>query len=514
VTIGPQPVPLPGPLRSLQYDDDRAQRRALLIARLATAVYLLEVLLNLVRPRVAEDEPALTIFEKLDGKSALARWVDLPETVFWILLLGIVVSVVLQVVAVRYPPKSRTATILLWATLAAMLGPFAIQPLILIVISPVAALVCVPTTLLVLWLLHEIQVFLRVPLSMLLAAFVWGALISFGFARACSGLAVGTIFARLPQPGQPGQQTDDLTVALSSLTTSMYQLLNVVSLHLFVITQVMQAAGVLLILAVFRHRITDLTTGLVVGAAAGLGYTFTESILYIHVFGGLLSPVTGATSQFEYWIRQSVTLLGGHLAFGALLGAGFGLAAQISQPRRRALVAGAGLLAALGGSLANEIVTAWISHLLSDSVTRGSWLDTLIVSPLIVLLVQAPFIVLYLLLLRSGLRDRLALARVAVPAEAATGRGAITPREVPILLSPALRFWSVLGTARRRGLRTALALHRLQAAQLDLAGWRWQQDELADADPAMREEGAELVRAVLRLKNPPPQPGLPKPVTS
>ena len=492
-------------LRAVRYDDERAQRGALLIARVAIAVYLVEVLLNLLRPRLTDNEPALTIFEKLDGNTALTRLLNLPRAVFWLLLVGIVVGVVLQIVAGRYPPRSRTATILLWATLAAMLGPFALQPLWLVITSPVAALVCVPTTLLVLWLLHEIQVFLRLSTTALLAAFGWGALISFGFARACSGLAVGTAFGYLGQDEFTSQNTN-VTAALSGVTTVLYQVLNVAVVHLIVFTQVMQAAGILLVLLVFRHRITDLTTGLILGAAAGLGYNFTESIVYIHLFGGLLSPVTGSTSQFEYWIRQSVTLLGGHLAFGALLGAGLGLAAQTLQPRRRLLVAGAGLLAAIGGSLANEIVTAWISHLVSDNVDRGSVLDTLVVSPLIVVIVQAPFVVLYLLLLRSGLRDRLAIAREAVPAEAATGRGAITAAEVPILLSPALRFWTVITTGRRRDLPTALALHRLQDAQLDLASWRWQQQNDPDhVDPISSEAGEELLHRVMRLKTPPPK---------
>jgi hypothetical protein len=494
-----------GPLRPIRYDDDRAQRGALLIARIATAVYLLEVLLNLLRPRLLEHEPVLTIFQKVDGTTALARLLNLPEAIFWLLLLGIVAGVVLQIVAVRYPPKSRTATALLWATLAAMLGPFAIQPLMLIAISPLAALACVPTTLLVLWLLHEIQVFLRVPVSMLLAAFAWGALISFGFARACSGLALGTVYGFIGQ-GQITAGEGEPIAALSSFTDGLFQTMSVLTVHLVVLAQAIQAAGILLVLLVFRHRITDLTTGLIIGAAAGVGYNFTESVIYIHLFGGLLSPVTGATSAFEYWIRQCVTLLGGHLAFGALIGAGLGLAAQLPEPRRRALVAGAGLLAAIGASLANEIVTAWISHLLSDHVHRGSVLDTLIVSPLIVLFVQAPFIVLYLLLLRAGLRDRLAAALEAVPAEAASGLAAITPVEVPILVSPTLRFWALVSTARERGFATARALYRLQAAQLELAGWRWQQLKGSPLDdPIIRAEGEELHLKVMRLKQPPPK---------
>jgi hypothetical protein len=101
-------------------------------------------------------------------------------------------------------------------------------------------------------------VFLRVPVSTLLAAFAWGALLSLGFARACSGLAVGTAYGYL-QHGNTTSQGADLTALFSELTDVLYRLFNIVILHYVVFIQLMQAAGVLLVLFVFRHRITDLT---------------------------------------------------------------------------------------------------------------------------------------------------------------------------------------------------------------------------------------------------------------
>jgi alkyl hydroperoxide reductase subunit AhpC len=88
-----------------------------------------------------------------------------------------------------------------------------------------------------------------------------------------------------------------------------------------------------------------------------------------------------------------------------------------------------------------------------------------------------------------------------VSAEAAdAGAGAaITEREVPFLVDPALRLWAVVSTWRRYGRDAALALRRLQAAQLDLAAWRWQQHAGLGADPAW-EEGEKLRAKVILLK--------------
>src|SRR4029453_17121408 len=113
----------------------------------------------------------------------------------------------------------------------------------------------------------------------------------------------------------------------------------------------------------------------------------SESIVYIKLFGAL-GLFNGATSGFEYWIRQSVTLLTGPVAFGALLGAALGIAATQRDERQRRRVAALGLLAAIGANVANETLTGWLSHALREPADRGGAFDTLVVSPLFLLLVQ------------------------------------------------------------------------------------------------------------------------------
>jgi hypothetical protein len=267
----------------------------------------------------------------------------------------------------------------------------------------------------------------------------------------------------------------------------------VLVVHIAVLGELMLGAGTLLVLLMFRHRVTDAVSGIVVGAATGLGYSLVESAIFIKLYG-LLAPINGATSTFEYWIRQWATLATGRVAFGAMLGAAIGIAWNLRSTRDKRLVAGLGVLAAVGADLGSEIVSAWLAQ--SVGGPRGSFVDTVILSPLWLLLVEVPFFLVVLAILRSANRERAAAAAVAVPAEAATGGGAITEPEVPVLVDPALRLWLVVTAWRRLGPQHVRGLLRLHSAQLDLAGWRWQEQQ-GRAEPA---EGDRLRAQVMRLK--------------
>jgi RsiW-degrading membrane proteinase PrsW (M82 family) len=473
-------------------DGGSAADRALLLARLAVGVYLLELLLNLARPRLQPNEPTLTILAPRPPISgSVGRLLSLPRAVFWTVLAGIAIGLVIQVVAAARYRGGRRPPAVTWATLAALLGPFALIPLVVLGNYPAVALACVPATAFVLWLLHHAQRFARMRAAVLLAAFGWGALIASGFTRACSGLAFGAINA---------YATKGVGADLPGLLRAQYRVVDLLVLHLSMVGGLAEAAGVLILLALFRHRVTDVVTGLMLGAAIGLGFAFSESILFIKLFGSL-AELNGATPGFEYWIRQSVGLLAGQVTFGAVLGAGLGVAAQLPRGRQRFWVGAAGVLAAIGGTAGNEVLAAWLSRGVHEHVRQGGAFDTLVVSPGLWLLVPAPFLVLAVVLLRSGRRVRGQAAQAAVWAEAGAGAGTVTAQEAPFLADPELRLWSLAGTWRRYGRGTALALNRLQNAQLDLAGWRWQRQRAGQpAEPGQDGEGDELRAKVLRLK--------------
>lgn len=483
-------------LRDTVRDDAAARARALLVARLAIALYLVELLLNLLRPHVLPDEPTLSIFQKAAGsEGSIGRLLATPEAVFWTLLAGIAAGAALQAFVLVTRPDERRARALTWAIIGVLLLPFGLIPLVVVGSYPGQALACVPGTAFVLWLLHHAQRLARIPLAMLLVAFGWGALIVFGLGRAYSNLAFGTINGFVLK----GHKSD-----LAGQIHTQYRVIDGMLVHLALVNALLVAAGVVLLLALFRHRVTDAVTGLVLGAAIGLGYDLVESVLFIRLYG-LFSAFNGATSGFEYWIRQSIGLLGGQVAFGAVLGAGIGLAARVPDRGRRLRVASAALVAAFSGAVATETLAAWLSHLAHDHVGVGGPLDTLIISPFFWLLPQAPFFLVAVLLLVHGTRVRAAAARAAVSAETATGP-AITPQEAPFLVDPALRFWTLVGTWRLQGWSGMRTLRRLQTAQLDLAAWRWRHP-----DPT-GEEGNALRAKVMRLKvGPVPPPPVPPP---
>ncbi|MCO5999266.1 PrsW family glutamic-type intramembrane protease [Actinoallomurus rhizosphaericola] len=466
-------------------DQAQARARALLVARLAIALYLLEVLLNLFRPRVLPNEPALSIFYKLPRLSgSLGRMLSMPRTVFWAALAGVLIAAAVQGLAAITRADGRRALLLTWVTLIVLVSPFTLLSLTMITMYPLTALACVPSALFVLLLLGATGMRWRA----LLAAFGWGALIVYGAGRAYSGLAYGTINAYLSTASSA-----DLGAALKA----EYRGLDLLTLHLSIVNTLAVAAGVLVLLLLVRHRVTDIVTGLALGAVVGLGYSFVDSIVFIRLFGSL-TFVNGATGGFEYWIRQSIGLLGGQVTFGALAGAGMGIALRTRERRRRRLVNAAALTAAIGGSVAAEVLSGWFSSLLHEHVGSGGTLDTLVISPLLWLLPQAPFILIAVLLLRVGMRARASAARAAIEAEAADGT-AISPAEARFLTSPALRLWSLASTWRRYGRATALTLHRLQTAQLDLVAWRAQADE-----PSAGEgEGTRLRAKVIQLKTNP-----------
>ncbi|MEX5635532.1 PrsW family glutamic-type intramembrane protease [Parafrankia sp. FMc2] len=477
--------------------------RVLLIARVATGLYLVEVLLNLTRPRRLPDEPSLTILARLPEISgSFGRLLATPRAVFWTVLAGILVGVALQVYSMVRPVEENRAAAFAWLTAVAMVGPFALIPLTVMGSYPEIALACVPSTVSVLWLLHNSQRFARLPAAALVAAFGWGALVISGFTRACNGLLYGAVNAYLIDPGQAaGVPTADVGTSLGAQLDVQERALDILMLHHSVLSQLGVAGGVGALFLVLRRRVIDVVTGLVLGAAVGLGFAFSDSVLFVKLFGSL-GLINGATGGFEYWIRQSVGLLGGPVAFGAVLGAGLGVAAQVRERRTRLGVVGAALTAAIGGSMATETLSAWFSRL--ADVEIGTALDTLVVSPALWLAVQVPFVVLAVLLLRAGRRGRAGAAQVAVAAEAAATEsgagGVVTAREVPFLVDPALRGWAVFGTWQRYGWSAAIALYRLQSAQLDVAGWRWQLWLRQGAGPAADGRTGQLRAEAVRRR--------------
>jgi hypothetical protein len=193
----------------------------------------------------------------------------------------------------------------------------------------------------------------------------------------------------------------------------------------------------------------------------------------------------GGSAAFQYWMRQSVGLMAAHTAFTAIVGASIGAARQLPDRRMRRLTVTCALLAAIGGHFASDVIFGWYTRVSARWLAPGSTLDTLVGWPLALILLQGPFVAVYLMLVRNGRRAQTAGLTAEVHAEAGTGRGAITEAEIPTLLNPARRLWFEISVLRRHGLTAYRALNRLHAAQYDLAAQRWRQasGEAADVEP-------------------------------
>ncbi|MFD0888498.1 PrsW family glutamic-type intramembrane protease, partial [Streptosporangium algeriense] len=319
-------------------DDHVSRGQAVLIVRLLVGAFLVYLLLDLVRPRRQPDEPTLAVLRQLKLSDSLGQTLAIPPRLLIAVAVGIVTGLVLQALATNARfAEGRRAVALTWATMAAMLGPFALVSLVMLAVfgsDPLVVVGCAASSGFVLWLLHHCQGFARLPARMPLAAFGWGALIVFGLSRVYNAMALGVI------DGYLGTGTRSLPGGVVVLRGVGLQQTDMLMVHMGVVVGVVTAAGVLLLLIVFRHRVTDAVSGLVLGAAIGLGYNFTESLPVIRLYG-LLSWATGATGGFQYWIRQSIGLLGGHVTLCALLGAAVGLAVQTRGRGRRVLIVGA-----------------------------------------------------------------------------------------------------------------------------------------------------------------------------
>ncbi|RSN22040.1 hypothetical protein DMC63_10105 [Streptomyces sp. WAC 05977] len=368
-------------------------------------------------------------------------------------------------------PRRRDRNSQLWIALACALPPIAL--LIKMIHARAesgadlvsAALLSLPTTAIALWAVHRMQRHRRMPFRLLIAGFGWGAAVAVGY-----GLALPVLYSSL---------SDQLLGF-----TRFVAIIDGVKVPVF--EELAKGVGVLLIAVVARQWVTDLVSGLVVGASVGLGFNFLESVLYMS------APGTGG-AVYQHWLRQVVGIMLMHVAFSALVGAAIGAARQMRNPRTRLAVIGCGLLTAICGHyLYNSLIS-----LLPLMFRVSEPVFAMVVLPLMVLLLS-PLLVMYLVLLRRGLRYQSAALAIELRHEANSGHDAVTVSELPVLLDPARRFRTLVDAFLRGGPLAYRRLSRLYQAQLDLGMCRWHQ---ARQDPDRAEvDFPELRRRIHDLK--------------
>jgi RsiW-degrading membrane proteinase PrsW (M82 family) len=376
--------------------------------------------------------------------------------------------------------------------LGALLSPFAIMPLSVMGSNLPQLLLCLIPTLAALLLVHRVQLYRRMPGWLLVSGFGWGALIGGGF---------GLVMITWMQRSIPGYF---MSGSWERPLDGVRELYTLFPLHTAVVTELGKAAGVAVLVLLFRRHIDGVVSGVSLGAAVALGYNLTETVHYLDL-------VDSAHHFTQLWDRQVVGLLTTHVAFTALAGAGIGAARWLPARRDRVLTIGGGLVAAVGGHFETDVV---LMHLDGH---RADWfadetLGLLIGIPAMTGIASGVFVALYVLILYRGLRAQAAGLTRALRDEAASGLGAVTEPEIGLLLSPRRRLLLELQVWRRDGTAGLRHLLRFQQAQLDLAVQRWHR-ERPGADSFIPQE-KNLRGRVLELKGMPTSsesPSMPDP---
>lgn len=280
----------------------------------------------------------------------------------------------------------------------------------------------------------------REPLSLVIAAFLWGAFAATTlsiFANQGWSLAlidwVGVGFANKWAPALTAPLTEEIT----------------------------KGVGVILLYLIARGEMDDLMDGFVYGAMVGLGFTIVEDVFYfVNVFGG--DP--GGVLQ-GFFVRVIASGLYGHVLYSGLFG--MGVAYFVSRRREASLEKRFGVAALLIG-------TAILAHFLWNSPVLDLYptgdLDT-IGEYLQVILATAvkglPFLGVLVLMLVLARRREHRWLQAALATE--VGKEGINADELVVLQSLSARRRARRETAVRAGPQAAEVLKRLWKAQIDLA---------------------------------------------
>ncbi len=310
----------------------------------------------------------------------------------------------------------------------------------------------VPVFLVVRWLdLYE-----REPRSLVIGAFLWGALVAPTFAGFGNSFW-GVVVAKLGG----GEFASQWAAALTAPP----------------VEEIYKFLGVVVLFLIARLEFDDLIDGFVYGALVGLGFTFAEDIYYfIFVFGGDVASVLEG-----FYVRVIASGLYGHVLYTGL--AGIGLAyfvshkADRSLAKRLAVVIGLLFLAMAGHFFWNSPIFDDLPILLYG-VVKGM-----------------PFLIgVALLLVLARRREHAALEGIL--AEEVGGPG-ISATELHLLRNRKARRAARSVIARQGGGGAEQALRRLQKEQLNLAMVASAVETRDDARLHQQRELVRMLRAPL-----------------
>jgi protease PrsW len=337
----------------------------------------------------------------------------------------------------------------------------------------------VPVIILVLFLdLYE-----REPISLMVAAFLWGAVV----ATSASGIANngwGLVIEGLTNPSFAAQWTPALTAPW--------------------VEETMKGLGVLLIYLIARSEMDDIMDGLVYGALVGLGFAIYEDVFYfIGVFGGSVAGVL-----IGFFVRVIASGLYGHILWTALTGIGIAYftsrKGEVSLGRRLTVAIGLFAIGVAGHFLWNSPLVDLFPSQLSDA---GDFVQ--IVGAAFVK--GVPMLIFVVLIIGLARRREHRWLRHALASE--VGKGGLDEHDLHILESPARRRRARREVAARGGHTAGSTMRKLHREQINLAmiATRVHEDEHPDL-VRQREYCRQLREWLARFRPSPPGP-LPAPAT-
>lgn len=287
-------------------------------------------------------------------------------------------------------------------------------------------------------LIYYLDLYEREPVSVAIAAFLWGA-----FAATALALDAGG--------------WDEV---LANVTTPAFAVRWGPSLTAPVIEELLKGAGLVLLYLIVRDEVDDMMDGFVYGALCGLGFAVVEDVVYFMAgFGGTPSGVLEG-----FYVRVVSSGLYGHVLYTGLVGMAIGLLVTRRDPtpvrQRLPLVTGIIALAVLGHALWNAPVLALAP---SPPVHGAAWL----LYPVDLAIKGLPLLLFVIVALRLARARERRWLDGALDGE--VGRGGVTAEELAVLRVPARRRAAVRIMRTRAGDAAGRLLARLQREQIDLA---------------------------------------------
>lgn len=288
-------------------------------------------------------------------------------------------------------------------------------------------------------LVRVLDLYEREPLSLVIGAFVWGAVPAIAFATIGNTLW-GAVIAFNASSDFSAQWTPAVTAPG--------------------VEEIIKGSGVVLLYLIARQEFDDVMDGFVYGAMVGLGFAVVENVYYfIAVFGG--DP--GSVLQ-GFYLRVVASGLYSHVLYTGLTGMGVAYfvtrRAEATLGKRLRVALGLFLVAVFGHFIWNSPLLDFFPE---EPLSAADWL----IMPLATAVKGLPFLAFLILMVGLARRREHRWLRAALASE--VGKEGLTAAELDVLGRPSERRRLRRAIRARAGPEAAAYIEQLQRQQVNLA---------------------------------------------